>query len=85
MCLCVRVCQSVCQSLACPRYNSGLVQARITKFGPTMQKTLVRGLRSLLFFLFFFFVCVGGGGGGGGVLFWSGGGGLGGGAIDLEI
>ena len=82
MCLCVRVCQSVCQSLACPRYNSGLVQARITKFGPTMQKTLVRGLRSLLvFFGFFFFFW------GGGVLFWSGGGGFGGGGatIDLDL
>ena len=40
-CVCVCVCLSVCQSLACPRDNSGPVQARITKFGPKMQKTLV--------------------------------------------
>ena len=32
----------VCQSLACPHYNSGPVQARITKFGPKMQNTLVK-------------------------------------------
>ena len=44
VCVCVRVCvcQSVCQSLACPRDNSGPVQARIAKFGPKMQKTLVK-------------------------------------------
>ena len=43
-CRCLRlcVCQFVCQSLACPRDNSGPVQARITKFGPKMQKTLVK-------------------------------------------
>ena len=41
-CVCVCVCLSVCQSLACPRDNSGPVQARITKFGPKMQKTLVK-------------------------------------------
>ena len=41
MCVSVCVCQSVCQSLACPHDNSGPVQARITKFGPKMQKTLV--------------------------------------------
>ena len=40
VCVSVCVCQSVCQSLACPRNNSGPVQAMITKFGPTMQKTL---------------------------------------------
>ena len=40
--VCMCVCQSVCQSLACPRDNSGPVQARITKFGPKMQKTLVK-------------------------------------------
>ena len=39
---CVRVCQSVCQSLACPRDNLGPIQARIAKFGPKMQKTLVK-------------------------------------------
>ena len=45
LCMCVwgsSVCQSVCQSLACPRDNSGPVQARITKFGPKMQKNLVQ-------------------------------------------
>ena len=41
-CVCVCVCQSVCQSLACPRDNLGPVQARIAKFGPKMQKTLVK-------------------------------------------
>ena len=40
--LCVCVCLSVCQSLACPRDNSGPDQARIAKFGPKMQKTLVK-------------------------------------------
>ena len=40
--LCVCVCLSVCQSLACPRDNSGPVQARIAKFVPKMQKTLVK-------------------------------------------
>ena len=39
--LCVSVCLSVCQSLACPHNNSGPVQARITKFGPKMQKILI--------------------------------------------
>ena len=41
-CVCVCVCLSVCQSLACPRNNSGPVQARIAKFGPKIQKTLVK-------------------------------------------
>ena len=40
--VCVCVCVCVCLSLACPRDNSGPVQARITKFGPKMQKTLVK-------------------------------------------
>ena len=40
--LCVCVCLCVCQSFACPRDNSGPVQARIAKFGPKMQKTLVK-------------------------------------------
>ena len=40
--VCLSVCPSVCQSLACPRDNSGPVQARIAKFGPKMQKTLVK-------------------------------------------
>ena len=42
VCVCVSVCLSVCQSLACPGDNSGPVQARIAKFGPKMQKTLVK-------------------------------------------
>ena len=50
LCVCVSVCPSVrlsgclsvCQSLACPRDNSGPVQARTTKFGQKMQKTLVK-------------------------------------------
>ena len=42
VCVSVCVCQSMCQSLACPRDNSGPVQARITKFGPKMQNTLVK-------------------------------------------
>ena len=42
VCLSVSLCLSVCQSLACPRDNSRPVQARITKFGPKMQKTLVK-------------------------------------------
>ena len=37
--LCVRVC--VYQSRACPHDNSSPIQARITKFGPEMQNTLV--------------------------------------------
>ena len=36
------VCLSVCQWLACPHDNSVPVQARITKFGPTMQKTFIK-------------------------------------------
>ena len=40
--VCVCVILSVCQSLACPRNNSGPVQARIAKFGPKMQKTLAK-------------------------------------------
>ena len=58
------MCQSVCQSLACLRDNSGPVQARIAKFGPKMQKTLVK-VPIVFFFLFFFFW---GGGGGGGAI-----------------
>ena len=42
VCVCRCVCQFVCLSLACPRDNSRPVQARITKFGPKMQKTLVK-------------------------------------------
>ena len=38
--VCVFVC--VCQSLACPHDNSWPVQARITKFGSDMWKTLVK-------------------------------------------
>ena len=40
--VCVSLRPSVCQSLSCPRDNSGPVQARITKFGSKMQKTLVK-------------------------------------------
>ena len=45
--LCLCVCQCVCVSLyvnhfACPRDNWWPVQARIPKFGPKMQKTLVK-------------------------------------------
>ena len=64
VCVCVRVC--ACQSLACPRDNSGPVQARLAKFAPNMQKTLVKVPIVFVFFLFFFFF--GGGGGGGGQL-----------------
>ena len=39
---CVCVCVRVCVSIACPRDNSRPVQARIAKFGPKMQKTLVK-------------------------------------------
>ena len=42
VCVCLSVCLSVWQSLACPRDNAGPVQARITKFGPKMQKTLFK-------------------------------------------
>ena len=42
VCVRVCVCQSVCQSLVCPRDNLGSVQARIAKFGPKMQETLVK-------------------------------------------
>ena len=43
-CVCVSVCPCVrvCQSRACPHDNSSLVQARITKFGTKVQKTLVK-------------------------------------------
>ena len=40
--VCVSMCVSVCVSIACPRDNSGLVQARITKFEAKMQKNLVK-------------------------------------------
>ena len=40
LCVCVR--QSVCQSLACPRDNSGPVQARNTKFRSHVQNNLVK-------------------------------------------
>ena len=40
--VCVSVC--VCQSWACPHDNSSLIQARITKFRPKMQNTLVWSL-----------------------------------------
>ena len=41
-CLRLSVCVSVRQSLACPRDNSGPVQARITKFGPKIQNSLIK-------------------------------------------
>ena len=41
-CVCVSVCPCVCQSRACPPDNAPLVQARITKFGTKVQKTLVK-------------------------------------------
>ena len=37
----------VCQSLACPPDSLGPVQARIAKFGPKMQKILVKVLNVL--------------------------------------
>ena len=40
VCMCVCVC--VYKSPACPRDNSGPVQARIIKFGPKMQNTLFK-------------------------------------------
>ena len=40
-CVCGSVCVCVYQSLACPGDNSTLIQARITKFWPEMQNTLV--------------------------------------------
>ena len=36
------VCPCVCQSRACPHNNSPLIQARITKFGTKVHKTLVK-------------------------------------------
>ena len=51
------VCVCVYQSLACPHNNSSPVQARITKFGPEKQNTLVK--IPIVFFVFF----LGGGGG----------------------
>ena len=41
-CVCVSVCLFVRQSWACPSDNSSTVQARITKFGPEKQNTLVK-------------------------------------------
>ena len=64
VCVCVSLCLSVCQSLACPCDNSGPVQARIAKFGPKMQKTLVK-VPIVLFFCCCCFFFWGGGGGGG--------------------
>ena len=42
LCVCVSVCVCVSQSLACPRDNSGPVQARIAKFGLKVYNTLVK-------------------------------------------
>ena len=41
-CRCLCLCVCVYQSLACPDDNSSPVQARITKFGPEKQNTLVK-------------------------------------------
>ena len=41
-CRCLRLCFSMCQSLACPRDNSRPVQARITKFETQVYKILVK-------------------------------------------
>ena len=41
-CRCLCLCVCVYQSLACPHDNSSPVQARITKFGPEKQSTLVK-------------------------------------------
>ena len=41
-CRCLCLCVCVYQSLACPHDNSSPVQARITKFGPEKQDTLVK-------------------------------------------
>ena len=41
-CRCLRVCVCVRQSWACPSDNSSTVQARIIKFGPEKQNTLVK-------------------------------------------
>ena len=41
-CVCVSVCLCVRQSRACPSDNSSTVQARITKFGPEKQNSLVK-------------------------------------------
>ena len=45
-CVCVYVWMpvyvSVCQPRVCPHHNSPPVQARITKFGPEVQNTLVK-------------------------------------------
>ena len=41
-CRCLCLCVCVYQSLACPHDNSPPVQARITKFGPEKQNTLVK-------------------------------------------
>ena len=40
-CVCGSVCVCVYQSRVCPHDNSSPIQARITKFGPEMQNTLV--------------------------------------------
>ena len=42
VCVCLSVCLSVCQSLGYPRDNPWPVQARITKFGSDVLKTLVK-------------------------------------------
>ena len=39
-CRCVR--PSMCQPRPCPSDNLSLIQARITKFGPEVQNTLIK-------------------------------------------
>ena len=57
-CRCLCVC--VYQSLTCPHDNSSPVQARITKFGPEKQNTLIK-IPIVFFFVFFFVFFLGGG------------------------
>ena len=42
LCVHVAVCLCVYQSRACPHDNSPLVEAKITKFGVEVQKTLIK-------------------------------------------
>ena len=40
--MCVSMCMSMCQPWTCLCHNSSPVQARVTKFGPEVQNTLVK-------------------------------------------
>ena len=42
VCVCVYVCVCVRQSSVCPDDNLSPAQATITKFGPEVQKTLIK-------------------------------------------